>query len=82
MFIMRCNLKIFLVFSSWGFFIQQSRMENILVKLFKLDKWFRMRCNLKIFLIYSSDGPFVCMSGTICGNLEEGIMSNISVKLS
>ena len=36
---------------------------------------------IKRFLIWSSGGPPVRWSGTICVNLNEGIMGNIHVKL-
>ena len=87
----RCVLKIFLIWSSGGPFVQQSwticaifvegiRKKNS-VKLFWICTSGSIRCHLKIFLIWSSDCPFIQLSGTLCANLVEGIMRNNSVKL-
>ena len=65
-----CRLKIFLIWSSGGPFVQWSgTICAILVKrhyekqiceiILNLDQRFRRRCLLKIFLIWSSGGPFV-----------------------
>ena len=59
-------------------------MENISLckSIMNLDQWFWKRCHSKIFFIYSSGGPFAQWSKTVCANLVESIMRNISVKLS
>ena len=78
----RCRLKIFLIWSSGGSFVQWSETNcailvegikrNNSVIFFNLDQWFRSRCLLKVFLIWSS--------GCICAILVEGLKRNNSVK--
>ena len=81
----------FLIWSSGGHFIQQSRTncavfgkgqyeEQFCEIILNLDQWFKRRCLLWIFLIWSSVSPPVPWSGTICAILKKGIMGNIHVK--
>ena len=88
----RCILKIFLSWSSCGFFAQRRKIscsnfgreyqeDQFCEIILNLERWFRRRCRLKIFLIWSSDSPFVQWSGTICAIVVDGIIRINSVKL-
>ena len=61
---MRCLLKIFLIWSSGGSFVQwigiilQYYEEQLCEIILNLDKWFRRICLLKISVFWSSGRPF------------------------
>ena len=49
--------------------------------ILNLDQWFRKRCHSKIFLSKSLATVYFCQrSKTICANLAEDIIKNISMK--
>ena len=82
----RCLLKIFLIWSYGGPFVQRSRnicailiegiMRNNYVNLFRI--WTSGSGDV---IIWSSGGPPVQWSGNIYKILKEGIMGNIHMKL-
>ena len=84
----RCLLKIFLIWSSGGPFVQRSgticailvviyQEEQLCEIILNLDQWFRC---LKIFIL-SSGSPFVQRSASFCAILVVGIKRNNSVEL-
>ena len=87
----RCRLKIFLIWSSGGPFVQRSWticanlvggiMRNNSMNYFELVPVVQEEVSFKRFLIWSSGGPPVQWSRTIFAKLKEGIMWNIHVKL-
>ena len=88
----RCRLKIILIWSSDGHFVQLSgtigamfvnghNEKQFFARILNFDQWFRRRCRLNVFLIWSSGSPFVQRSKTVSAILVEACMRNNSAQL-
>ena len=85
----RCRLKIFLIWSSGGPFVQRSRTVcailedgikgNNSVKLFWIEPVVQEEMSFKRFLIWSSYRCPVWWIGTNCTILKEGIMGSYAI---
>ena len=88
----RCRLKIFLIWSSGGPFVQRRKTicaiwvegqvkRNNSVKLFYILPVVQEEMSFKRFLIWSSGSPSLRWSKTICAISKKYIMGNIYVKM-